>query len=739
MIERDLHLVRDDRRALPRRPYLDRRRGRGDPPAPRRAGLRVTCDTAPPYFALNENEVGDYRTFAKLSPPLRSENDRRAIVERPGRRHDRRDRHRPRAAGPGQQARALRPGGARRHRPRDPAAVALELLPQGRDLAARPAAPPDHARRPSSSACRTAGSPRARPPTSCCSIPTAPGRIDVGEVPQQVEELAVRRPPGAGPRARAPSSTAAPVFDAVRRALPDRRIIGIGSGRYPAVAAALIVGYLLRLDPVRPAADAARRPRRHPHDRLRQYRRHQRAAHRQQGARAGHAAARRRQGRRRRAARRAISGRPRLRSDRRRRRRCSAICFPVWLSFKGGKGVATTLGVLLGARPGWSACRPASTWLSVAVDLPLLVARRRCSPLAAAPLPMPVPRRPAPAAIAFAASCAVLVWMPPSRQHPPAASRARSRRSAGKPKTGAEQTIGYAMTHVALMQRGPLTPSRAARLAPADPHAKVSGRSPSASCSTASAPPSAALEALPELARRAGGRGRCTLSTVAQAEARTGAPPRRAAAAPDLPWCEPDYPAPLAAIDDAPPVLIWRSATASSSGRGRAVAIVGARNASAERPAACRRPRRATSAKPGFVVVSGLGPRHRRRRPRRRARRAAPVAVLAGGVDVIYPPENAASARAASPTTALLLTEMPPGTEPLAAALPAPQPHHLRRSALGVVVVEADAALRLADHRPLRRSTRVARSSPCPARRSIRAPTGPTGLIRDGARSGRGR
>lgn len=44
-------------------------------------GLRVTCDTAPPYFALNEGAVGDYRTFAKLSPPLRSEADRQAIVE----------------------------------------------------------------------------------------------------------------------------------------------------------------------------------------------------------------------------------------------------------------------------------------------------------------------------------------------------------------------------------------------------------------------------------------------------------------------------------------------------------------------------------------------------------------------------------------------------------------------------------------------------------------------------------
>ena len=43
-------------------------------------GLAVTCDTAPPYFTLNEGAVGDYRTFAKLSPPLRAESDRAAIV-----------------------------------------------------------------------------------------------------------------------------------------------------------------------------------------------------------------------------------------------------------------------------------------------------------------------------------------------------------------------------------------------------------------------------------------------------------------------------------------------------------------------------------------------------------------------------------------------------------------------------------------------------------------------------------
>ena len=47
----------------------------------KKRGLAVTCDTAPNYFALNETAVGDYRTFAKVSPPLRGEDDRRAVVE----------------------------------------------------------------------------------------------------------------------------------------------------------------------------------------------------------------------------------------------------------------------------------------------------------------------------------------------------------------------------------------------------------------------------------------------------------------------------------------------------------------------------------------------------------------------------------------------------------------------------------------------------------------------------------
>jgi dihydroorotase len=43
-------------------------------------GLPVTCGVSVHHLTLNENDVGAYRTFFKLSPPLRSEDDRRALV-----------------------------------------------------------------------------------------------------------------------------------------------------------------------------------------------------------------------------------------------------------------------------------------------------------------------------------------------------------------------------------------------------------------------------------------------------------------------------------------------------------------------------------------------------------------------------------------------------------------------------------------------------------------------------------
>ncbi|MFC3050735.1 dihydroorotase [Kordiimonas pumila] len=47
----------------------------------KKRGAKVTCSTAPHYLHLNENAVEGYRTFAKVSPPLRSESDRLALIE----------------------------------------------------------------------------------------------------------------------------------------------------------------------------------------------------------------------------------------------------------------------------------------------------------------------------------------------------------------------------------------------------------------------------------------------------------------------------------------------------------------------------------------------------------------------------------------------------------------------------------------------------------------------------------
>src|SRR3712207_3291281 len=43
-------------------------------------GLPVTCGTSINNLALNEHDIGEYRTFLKLAPPLRHEVDRLAIV-----------------------------------------------------------------------------------------------------------------------------------------------------------------------------------------------------------------------------------------------------------------------------------------------------------------------------------------------------------------------------------------------------------------------------------------------------------------------------------------------------------------------------------------------------------------------------------------------------------------------------------------------------------------------------------
>ncbi len=49
--------------------------------AARRRGVSVTCAVSAAHMALNEIDVGTYLTFRKLTPPLRSESDRLAMLE----------------------------------------------------------------------------------------------------------------------------------------------------------------------------------------------------------------------------------------------------------------------------------------------------------------------------------------------------------------------------------------------------------------------------------------------------------------------------------------------------------------------------------------------------------------------------------------------------------------------------------------------------------------------------------
>ncbi len=47
----------------------------------KKRGVKVTCETAPHYFTLIDEDVKDYDTNFKMNPPLRSQEDRQAIIE----------------------------------------------------------------------------------------------------------------------------------------------------------------------------------------------------------------------------------------------------------------------------------------------------------------------------------------------------------------------------------------------------------------------------------------------------------------------------------------------------------------------------------------------------------------------------------------------------------------------------------------------------------------------------------
>lgn len=79
-IARDIMLARETGAAIHFR-LVTTRAGFDLIRAAKAEGLKVTCGISPAYLFLNDQAVTDFRTFARLSPPLRDEDDRKACLE----------------------------------------------------------------------------------------------------------------------------------------------------------------------------------------------------------------------------------------------------------------------------------------------------------------------------------------------------------------------------------------------------------------------------------------------------------------------------------------------------------------------------------------------------------------------------------------------------------------------------------------------------------------------------------
>ncbi len=85
IVERDIALVREIARtdAVQPRLHVQHVSTAAAIQAIRRAkadGLHVTCEAAPHHFTLTEAAIGDFDTNAKMNPPLRTEEDRQALI-----------------------------------------------------------------------------------------------------------------------------------------------------------------------------------------------------------------------------------------------------------------------------------------------------------------------------------------------------------------------------------------------------------------------------------------------------------------------------------------------------------------------------------------------------------------------------------------------------------------------------------------------------------------------------------
>jgi DNA processing protein len=191
-----------------------------------------------------------------------------------------------------------------------------------------------------------------------------------------------------------------------------------------------------------------------------------------------------------------------------------------------------------------------------------------------------------------------------------------------------------------------------------------------------------ALEALPGIAREAGmdHYEPCSLE-AAEREFDTG----RRAGARLIALGEPDYPEALAELTDAPP-LLWAIGRTELLARPM-IALVGARNASSLGTRMARKIS-ADLANAGHVVVSGLA-RGIDTAAHLGALEGGTVAVFAGGVDVVYPAENAVLAQEIA-EKGLRVSEVPMSLQPQARHFPA-RNRIVSGLSRAVVVVEAAA------------------------------------------------
>ena len=190
----------------------------------------------------------------------------------------------------------------------------------------------------------------------------------------------------------------------------------------------------------------------------------------------------------------------------------------------------------------------------------------------------------------------------------------------------------------------------------------------------------AALEALPDLARRGGAQRFVIFSEAATLEEMAAV---EAAGAVLLAKREDGYPPLLAEIEDAPPLIVVKGNAQLL--KQRAVAVVGTRNASLNGMRFARTVAEGIG-KAGFLIVSGMargidGAAHEA------SLETGTAAVLAGGVDVVYPREHEALYEKIV-ARGVALSEMPVGTEPHARLFPR-RNRIISGIARGVVVVEA--------------------------------------------------